>query len=482
MIANVRLTQRWFSLVAIAMLLATFFTAAAPLQAQDSTVPPAQSEELPTQPETKPFDGEIYDPATDDIQLLPSVQGTAESPNQSAVEESPLSTRTIQGTVAISVSVQPVVRHSEYITYSFSYKNNGNTATTSLSIDTVWNNFRYVENSAAWQYCPLPTTAVTGCGFVKDLAFGPAITVAGNITGGVRYNIAPLNPGESGGFTIHLLIFKGAFPTSLPGGADVRRPSASGKIYVNGESTPSSELTATSLIVGPPLRISKTITPNVVLYPLESAPFTITIGNATGSGDSINGQLRADATAATNVVVRDTFPIGSELISAEGSYTINGNVITWIIPRLNPGESRNFKVVYKKLDSTATNSCGKLENTLFDMTSDELPIYNGKRHVIPGKAVSYKVVTPLIIKSVSTPGQIAYGEETVITIVVQSFWDKPLTAANLQFKLPANAIYVAGTANPAIASDSPVGQFGSTLTWIFNMPAASQSLRSKPTR
>ncbi len=478
MIANVCLTQRWFSLVAIAMLLAAFFSAAAPMQAQDSTVPPAQSEELPTQPETRPFDGEIYDPATDDVQPLPSVEGTPEAPNQSVVPESPLSTRTIQGTVAISVSVQPIVRHSEYITYSFSYKNNGNTATTSLSIDTVWNNFRYVENSAAWQYCPLPTTTVTGCGFVKDLAFGPAITVAGNITGGVRYNIATLNPGESGGFTIHLLIYKGAYPTSLPGGADVRRPSASGKIYVNGETAPSSELTATSLIVGPPLRISKTITPNVVLYPLESAPFTITVGNATGSGDSINGQLRADATAATNVIVRDTFPIGSELISAEGSYTINANVITWIIPRLNPGESRSFKVVYKKLDdSAASNSCGKLNNTLFDITSDELPIYNGKRHVLAGKPVDYKVVIPLSIKSVtSNPSSIAYGEETVITIVVQSFWDKPLTAANLQFKLPANAVYVAGTANPALASESPVGQFGSTLTWVFNMPAAPSRL------
>jgi hypothetical protein len=462
------------------MLLASFISSAAPGVVQAQTTTPAQAEALPMDAKTTSFNAEPYDPAKDQNQALPGTETdepaiatdpSTDSPTQAAVPESHLSTQTVQGTVAISISVQPEVRHSQYITYAFSYKNNGSTATTSLSLDAIWNNFRHWEDWGAWQYCPAPTTAVTGCGFIKASAFGPAITVGGNIPDGVRYNIASLAPGQSGGFKIQLFISKLAFPTSLPGGSEVRRPAASGKIYVNGETSPSSELTVSSLIVGPVLRISKSMTPNMVLYPLETAPFTITVGNAIGTGDTVGGQLRADARPATNVIVRETFPLGSQLVSAEGTYTLNGNTITWVIPVLNPRESRTYRLVFKKLDGV---DCGQLNNFAYDVTSNELPYENANRITLSGPGVAYPVARPLIVKSfITTPGAVVYGNEMTISIVVQSFWEQPITGANLQFKLPANATYLGGSGTPPPVTEPPVGQFGSTLNWVFNMPAAT---------
>jgi uncharacterized repeat protein (TIGR01451 family) len=479
MTVNLRLTQRWLSLVTITVLLATFFSSAPPALVQAQTNTPAQAEALPMEAKTTSFNAEGRTESQDQSQEhagaaadkpATEVDQSTDLPTPSAETESPLSTQTVQGTVAISISVQPEVRHSQYITYAFSYKNNGSTATTSLSLDTIWNNFRHTEDWGAWQYCPAPTTEVTGCGFIKASAFGPTITAGGNIPDGVRYNIASLAPGQSGGFKIQLFISKLAFPTSLPGGSEVRRPAASGKIYVNGETSPSSELTVTSLIVGPVLRISKSRVPDVVLYPLQTAPFTITVGNAIGSGDTVGGQLRADARPATNVIVRETFPVGSELVSAEGNYTRSGNTITWVIPVLNPRDFRTFKLVFKKLDGIG---CGELTNFAYDVTSNEIPFDGTSRITLSGPGVGYPVARPLVIRAVFTnPGAVVYGNETTISIVVQSFWEQPITGANLQFKLPANATYLAGSGTPPPVSEPPPGQFGSTLNWTFNMPAA----------
>jgi uncharacterized repeat protein (TIGR01451 family) len=479
MTINLRLTQRWLSLVTMTVLFATFFSSAAPVLVQAQTTTPAQAEVLPTQAKTTSFNAEASNTVKSQSQVLPeaatdkpadSVEPSTDSPAEPAVADPIINTPNVQGTVALSISVQPEVRHSQYVTYSFSYKNTGTTATTSLSLDTIWTNFRHWEDWGAWQYCPAPTIDVTGCGFIKASAFGPTITSAGNIADGVRYNIASLAPGQSGGFKIQLFISKMAFPTSLPGGSIVRRPAASGKVYVNGEASPSSELTVTTLIVGPVLRITKTMAPNIVLYPLQTAPFTITVGNAIGSGDTVDGQLRADARPATNVIVRETFPQGSELVSAEGNYTRSGNTITWVIPVLNPREFRTYRLVFKKLDGI---DCGQLNNFAYDVTSNEIPIDNGSRITLSGPGVSYQVARPLVIKSFfTTPGAAIYGNEMTISIVVQSFWEQPITGANLQFKLPANATYLAGTATPPPVSEPTPGQFGSTLNWVFNMPAA----------
>ncbi|MBA3469033.1 MAG: isopeptide-forming domain-containing fimbrial protein [Herpetosiphonaceae bacterium] len=488
MTVNVRLTQRWFSLVAIIMLLTTFFSSATSMQAQTPT--PAPMEASPTFSAEPGFDTAIAEPANNPTHGQPFNEAEAGKPNvtvetapdsgtDSATPELNLGSQAIQGTVALSISVQPVVRHSEYITYSFNYKNNGTTATTSLILDVLWSDLRYEEDGGALQYCPPSTTDVPGCGFIKASVFGPTITVGQNIPSGIRYNIASLAPGQSGGFKVHLIIHPNNFPRSLPGGAGVKRPTASGKVYVNGEVAPSTELTVTSLVVGPPLRITKTATPDTVLYPLETAPFTITVGNATGSGDIINGQMRADARPATNVVVQDTFPLGSQLISAEGNPTVSGNLLTWVIPVLNPGDSRQYKVVFRKLDG---QDCGILSNWNFNVTSNELPVFNGIRIRIPGDGAAYPVRTPLIVKEIWTnPGGFVYGTEAVVTIVVQSFWSQPLTGVNLQFKLPDNTTYLAGTSNPAVVTEPPPGQFGSTVNWVFNMPAGTRTVPAEKT-
>lgn len=481
----VRLGQRCRMLLPIVVLLMTFMHPAALTKAQEPRLTPAdQPSESPSAQANYGLDAAIDPP------MPPTVAVTTEQPAEDRADQTTLeqsvesalpvprfNSRAIQGSVALSVSVQSTVRASEYLTYSFSYKNTGTTATTSLLLDTVWNNFNYNEGGNPWQFCPVVVSGLSGCGFVTATAFGPAISVVGNVPGGVRYSIASLAPGQSGGFLIRLVVNKNTYPTSLPGGAGIRRPSGSGKLYVNGEATPSAELTVSSLIIGPPLSIRKTIKPNTTLYPLETGTFTITVGNAIGSGDIINGQIRADATPATNVVVKETFPLGSEFVAASGNYTLSGNTLTWSIPTLNPGQSQVFQVVFKKLDlGTANSDCGTLNNASYNIISDELIFNNGAiRYTIGGNAVSYGVITPFIVNSVTmTPSSVVYGKDATISVTVRSFWEQPLTNANLEFKLPGNATYISGTASPSAATQPPAGQVGGTLTWVFDMPATTR--------
>ena len=512
MSGSFRLGQRCLAFIIFIGLLAGFLPTNSSVLAQEpieptTTVNQPEQVQQPVQPvpssalheESAPSrEAEIYDPKADSQPETehPALESNVDEASGSSVAPDALpliptiaNAPNMPTTMALTVSVQPTVRPTEYITYVVSYRNTGTTATTSLLLDAVWLNFEYGEGGA-WQYCPPVSTSITGCGFVTAATEGPAVTVVGNITNGVRYSIATLQPGQNGKFVIRLIINRNTFPTTVnPDGQGPRRPSMSGKLFVDGSAT-AIERTATSLIQGPVLTLTKLASPNVTLYPLETGVFTITVGNATGSGDSSGGSIRTDATRATNIVMKDTVPLGAEFVSAlsaTGVYSLTGSILTWIIPSLEVGQKVTLVVRFKKLDvnSPIVNSeCGKLNNDTYYVTSNEIPFNpsNNLRYLIYGNGARYDVATPLLIRDIFVvPGSVVYGQEATFTVIAESYWEQPLTNVQLEANLPSNVTYVVNSATPTPTTVPPVGQTSGTLVWTFNMPAASRTVPAQKT-
>lgn len=510
---SIRLGQRCLALIIVVGLLAGFLPSQSQVMAQEPSQPtttvnqptesPVQIDQPVQSPVAQPTSdplrlAEIYDPEAD---LQPETEHPALEPNGDEANGSTVApdalpliptianASNMPTTMALTVSVQPSVRPTEYITYVVAYRNTGTTATTNLRLQGLWANFDYFDGGA-WQYCPQPSTGITGCGFVTAATEGPAVTALGFITNGVEYSIATLQPGQSGKFVIRLLINRNTYPTTVnPDGPGPRRPSMSGKLFVDGSPTPI-ERTATSLILGPVLTLTKAVQPNVVLYPLETGVFTITMGNATGSGDRSGNSIRADAIRATNVVVKDNVPLGAQFVSATsatGVYSLTGSIVTWIIPSLEVGQKVTLVVRFKKLDvnSPIVNSeCGKLYNSDYYVTSNEIPINpnNNMRALIYGTGVRYDVATPLVIRDIFiNPGSVVYGQEATFTVIVESYWEQPLSNVQLEANLPSTVTYVVNSATPTPSTVPPVGQTSGTILWTFNMPAGTRTVPTQKT-
>jgi len=418
------------------------------------------------------------DPAVDPwAENLPS--GTPVPLNGASTEDEPVTATGVQGVVTLDVSVPDTVRPGDLLVYTYSYQNTGTSTASNVVLDAVWANYSATAttNTGIWQYCdPSP------CNVLSGSVQGPAVTKTSDITSGVRFQIGDLAAGQSGQFQIRLRSNKAVYPQT---NKTITRPAGSGKLFLNGSSTPTSEDTANTMVIGPVLTLNKTVVdPNLKIYPGETAEFTIKVGNATGTGDSVGGQIRADARPATNIVLVDTFPGGGEFVSATGNPTVNttAKTVTWTIAGpLNPGQSIEVRVVFRKGDNNI--SCERLNNSAYNVTSDEMPLRDTtNRYTVSGPAASVPIVTPLVIKSiVSNPTSVPYGSEATITIVVQNFWNQPLNGVQLHYDIQSNTFYVPNSATPGPSAAPTGADSGGRVTWTFNIGAGSKTAATEST-
>lgn len=379
-----------------------------------------------------------------------------------------LNSPAIQGAVTLDASTPDSVRAGELITYAFSYQNTGAGTATGIVVDVIWSDFSVFTGSAR-QWCePIVCPAQS--------IVGPAITVQSAPIGvSARYQIGDLGPGASGSFVVGLRTRSDIYPKT---GQAIVRPAVSGKLYVsNNTSSIVSDDTSNTIVVGPVLTISKSVTNMVdsAIYPLQTADFVIRVGNATSPYDSNSGQIRADARPANNVIIHDVFPLGSDFVSATGDFQVDSDarLITWTLPSLAVGQSQDLRVTFRKLD--INQDCTKLNNKDYNATSDEFPLNDNGRATIVGAASSVPVTIPLIIKSVvANPPSIAFGAETGLTIIVQSYWDQPISNLQLNYPIQQNTFYVANSAAPAATSVPTDSTPGGLVSWVFNMPAGTK--------
>lgn len=495
----------WCQLALLVLMVLTS-VAPAPSRAQDQPPPPS-SESLQSaqdQPGPQRYNAKavIGNPADPTAQETPESEATATATDEDAAAETaepapetyaPLAETSasmqpagVQGVVGLDVSAPDTIRASNYITYTYAYTNTGN-AVTGVEIDLIWASATIAKTTSSnvLQHCPAaPDPIIANCGMLTDSVEGPAVEVirAPMLTGtsvAMRVRLATLNNGQSGRFSVRLR----SNPTKYPKtGETISRPSSSAKLYLTStQTTPTSDDTANTMIIGPVFALTKAATRTDKIYPVQdTVEFVIQLGNATGPGDVNNGQRRADAVAATNVILSDTFPIGSELVSATPNGTITGSIITWNIANLAVGQVLEFRLVFRKVDNNV--GCDRLSNRTYNVTSNEMPFNGNQRYNVAGDAASIDVVTPLVIKSVTaSPASTPYGGEATITITVQNFWNQNLNGVQLNYDIQPNAYYVVGSANP-VANSAPNGAtLGGRVAWTFSINAGNKTTPAEKT-
>lgn len=488
--AGIPLWQRSLTLLMLLFVLLSLLPA--PTLAQDpaATPTPAGADPTPNATEIVPVvettPVEANDPTTEPPSTAePADAGSATTPSPDAEQ---VIISSVQGVVRLDVSVAPArIRAGDSVTYTYIYTNTGAQTATGIIVRTIWTRFHQDNRSGNWQYCdtsdqrpaqPSENATASKCGILNGSVQGSATVLeqlADSSGNNVEFQISDLAPGQSGRFSIRLLTRNDIYPQT---GRSPTRPAGSGQLFLNNnKSTPISEDTANTLIEGPVFVLSKAAAPNTPakVYPLDTVEFIITVGNATASGDVIDGSIRTDAIAATNVLVRDTFPSGSEFVSADGNFTVNqtNRQVSWTIASLTPGQSVQLRVRFRKLD--VNQACGALNNSTYNVTSDEMPIRSGSdRYVIAGKSANVSVVTPMVIQSITAdPSNPIYGDTAVIRIVVQNYWYQAVNGAQLNYFIQSNAFYVPGSATPSPSSAPNGAQPGGTVNWTFNMPAGN---------
>ena len=308
--------------------------------------------------------------------VMPLAAGFSER-SPSAVE-SAIAAPLVQGVVQLDVAVADETSAGGLLTYSFLYTNTDVTTVTNVTIDANWTNF----------------TTFIGGGTQRCETFGcPAVTITGPAVGTTpppssvnqRYVVGTLAAGASGRFNVLIRIDTDAFPKS---GQPIKRPAGSGRLYINNSFLAFiSEDTASSLVVGPALIVNKTVTSSISVYTGEPVQFVITVGNASAPGDLIGGQIRADARAATSVVITEVVPVGASFVSAShGGALVSADRVQWtLVPTLQPGETTSVTLILKK-SATAVTDCRLLSNSDYKVSSPEYPYISsfGYQAFVPG--------------------------------------------------------------------------------------------------
>ncbi|MBV9789212.1 MAG: DUF11 domain-containing protein, partial [Chloroflexi bacterium] len=494
----------WCQLALLVLMVLTS-VAPAPSRAQDQPPPPSAESLAPAQdqPDLRQYDAQavIGNPDDATAQETPDAEATATVTDE-ATEATPDAPETyapvtdtpadlqpagVQGVVGLDVSAPDTIRASEFITYTYAYTNTGSTPVTGVEIELIWANatINKTTSSSVLQHCPAaPDTDIANCGLLPASVVGPNLEVikvpaVSGTSVTMRVRLATLNNGQSGKFSVRLRSNAAKFPKT---GETITRPSSSAKLYLNStQTTPTSDDTANTMIIGPVFVLTKAPTRTDKIYPVvDTVEFVITLGNATGTGDINNGQRRADAVAASNITLTDTFPVGAELVSSSPTGNVSGSIITWNVSNLAVGQVMEFRVVFRKIDNNV--GCDKVNNRTYHVTSSEMPLNGTTRYTVAGDAASIDVVTPLVIKSVTaSPSSTVYGGEAVITITVQNFWNQNLSNVQLHYDVQPNAYYVFGSANPG-STVAPSGTTpGGRVTWSFNINAGTKTTATERT-
>jgi uncharacterized repeat protein (TIGR01451 family) len=449
----------------------------APVDALQDT---ATAESVEQPPDEAATTDPTIEPTVEDV---PEDTAPAGEPLRAASNVQPLG---VQGVIGLDVSAPDTIRAGEYITYTYTYTNTSSSSVSGVEIDTIWANAHTTKTSsnAVFQYCPAAPDPITAnCGLLTDSVQGPTVEVikAPTLSGTsvtMRVRLGALGAGQNGKFSVRVRSNAAKYPKT---GETITRPASSGRLYLSGQTTPTSEDTANTMIIGPVFVLTKTPTSTEKIYPVaDTVEFVIQVGNASAPGDIVSGQRRADATPATNVVLTDTFPSGSELVSATPSGSVSGTVISWTIPRLEVGQVVEFRVRFRKVDNSI--SCDRLSNRTYNVTSNEMPMNGSLRYNVTGNAASVEIIAPMVIKSiVAAPPSVIYGNESTITIVVQNFWNQALSGVQLHYDIQPNAYYIAGSANPAPTLAPTGATLGGRVTWTFSMDAGTKTTPTEKT-
>jgi uncharacterized repeat protein (TIGR01451 family) len=147
---------------------------------------------------------------------------------------------------------------------------------------------------------------------------------------------------------------------------------------------------ACTTVLVPGLKVVKTGTKEQFLT--RNATYDIKVSN---TGD----------TPLTGVVVTDTAPAGTTVVSASAGGTVSGNTVTWNVGELGAGQEKSFSVVLtSKVAGNLCNSVSVATTQGLRETSQACTVWRG--------------VSALLLEKADNPDPIQVGENTKYTVMV----------------------------------------------------------------
>ena len=230
------------------------------------------------------------------------------------------------------------------------------------------------------------TVKNTGTAVAKGVVIND--TIPAGLGGGTKsFQIGDLSPGASKTVTVP------AKATERGRHCNVAVATSSNAGQAQGE--------ACTTVVKPGLKLTKTGVPET--YINKQAGYKIVAENI---GD----------TELTGVVVTDNAPAGARLVSAPGA-NISGNVATWNVGTLRPGETKSFDVVLTS--GTAGRTCNVATiNTAQGLreSSEACTVWKG--------------ISAILLEVVDDPDPLQVGEQTLYTIRITNQGNADLTNIN----------------------------------------------------
>jgi hypothetical protein len=380
--------------------------------------------------------------------------------------------------LAVDAFITPSdIRAGDAVTYTYRYTNTTGATISNASALLTWSAMRatdVVADNAQIQFCNTTCLPVN--------VSGPAVTFveADSFGNNIRFAIGALTAGAAGQFSIVLRTRATVYPkTGLP----PTRPATSVQLFEGAATVATVVDTTSALVVGPVLVLSKAPAagspPRIAVG--ESVDFAITVGNATGAGDTPDGVVRADARTATNLVIVDRVPDGAVYVPTTDPPGITrqfaNGTITWTIASLAPQNTNAVTVRFRKPTSQSDLlGCTQLENNIYNTSSNEYPFQSAtQRYRVDGRTASIPVVAAMDIATMSfVPTVGLFNESVSVTLVVRNHYTQTISGARVIFATPPNARYVSASATPSLGAGEPANpQPGQSITWTVNMPAGS---------
>lgn len=327
----------------------------------------------------------------------------------------------------------------DILTYTLNFAASGTgSATTAQLADTVPIGASYVAGTTRLNGAPLTDAADGDAGHVAAVGNGVVVVdlgpVAAGATGSVTFQ-ASVNTGAS------TVVNGGNLTFAWSGGSDTARSN-----------------TVQTVILAPALSLTKQLTSPAVALVGQQVGYQLRYGNAASAG------------TAQNAVLTDTLPQGLQFVSATSAPAVAGQVLSWPLGTLAPGNSGVIDVV---LVVAATVRDTVLARNLAYVQAQGTV-------AVPAAASTVALVGPptaaLGLDLTADVLEVGVGEPIPYTAQVRNPGTQAVSGIRLFVQLPVGARYVPGS---AIGADSAVAVGGQLVVYsaLALAPGASRTLR-----
>jgi uncharacterized repeat protein (TIGR01451 family) len=318
----------------------------------------------------------------------------------------------------------------DVLTYTITYDAVGpSNATNHEIVDLIPLGSQYVPGTLQWNGAAL--TDVTGDDEgIYDAGGNRVVFQLGNISGGDNGTVS--------------------FQVSMGSQGDVTNTAASTYQTVVGPDSVASNSVVTNLVL-PELVLEKTVDGTTVAYVGEEFGYTLLYGNSSALA------------VAQSVVVSDTLPQGLDFVSSQPAATVNGQILTWTIGDMAPGDTAQIQITVRVsdqiLDTVTVANVGVM--SALNASAEEVALAELVQLV-------NLAASELTLDKAADVLEVGLGETVPYTLTLENTGTNALSDLRIYDRLPEGGAYSQGS---AMGVDS-VHVDGRDLTFFVAGPLA----------